>query len=177
MRVSVAVKYSHTLLTDLTTSSDTIIDATLGNGFDSLFLSKIVKSVYGFDIQKLAITNSKKTLSESNNVNIIFDSHENYKNYVTNYQGVIFNLGYLPTSDKTITTTSKVTINTIDSMIKDNIARFIILVVYPGHDEGMIESIDLLKYIKIITNYSVDVKTFSEDKKKPYVITLLKKDA
>ena len=177
MRISSAVKYSHKLLTKYVRPNDVVIDATLGNGHDSLFLAGLAKKVYSFDIQELAIKNSQKRLDGITNVALIHDSHEHYLNYVQNYQGVVFNLGYLPTSDKQITTTAIVTINTLDMMLRETKANYIILVVYPGHDEGMVEHIALKEYIKSINNYIVEVKSFSLDETKPYVITLLKKSA
>lgn len=174
---SSVVKLSHQILDRLTNSNDIIIDATLGNGYDSLYLSNLVSHIYSFDIQKQALDNSEKTLQNVGNVSMILDSHLNYQNYVKNYHGVIFNLGYLPTGNKSVTTTSKTTISTLEKMIQDNLARFILLVVYPGHDEGYIESHDLQKYLENISNYNVNYNFLSDDDKKAYIILLTKKSS
>lgn len=174
MNKSKIVRLSHELLDKLVRPNDTIIDATLGNGYDSLYLSQKCKFVYAFDVQEMAIENAKKTLENTSNVKPILDSHENYQKYVNLYHGVIFNLGYLPTSDKSITTTSKTTIKTLDLMVKGSLARFILLVVYPGHPEGEIESNDLLNYIKKITTYQVKVFRENNNPQKAYIILLTK---
>jgi len=176
MKKSKIVKLSHDLLASLVKKNDIIIDATLGNGYDSLFISELVKEIIAFDIQEQAIINSKETLKDVLNVSYILDSHEHYQKYVKNYHGVIFNLGYLPTGDKQITTTSKTTIDTLYKMILDNLARFILVVVYPRHPEGQIESRDLLEFIKYIPNYSVKLINYDEHSIQDYII-LLKKGA
>jgi len=176
MKKSKIVKLSHDLLASLVKKNDIIIDATLGNGYDSLFISELAKEIIAFDIQEQAIINSKETLKDVLNVSYILDSHEHYQKYVKNYHGVIFNLGYLPTGDKQITTTSKTTIDTLYKMILDNLARFILVVVYPRHLEGQIESRDLLEFIKYIPNYSVKLINYDEHSIQDYII-LLKKGA
>lgn len=175
MKKSEVVIKSHQILTALTSSNDIIIDATLGNGFDSLFLSKKVAKVYAFDIQKEAVNKAKETLNNIDNVTVILDSHINYQKYVSNYDGVIFNLGYLPGGNKEITTTAKSTIKALNLMINDQFARFILLVVYPGHNEGMIESIEISKYLQIINTYEVNKYYLSDDTTKAYLILLIKK--
>ena len=176
MKKSKIVKLSHDLLASLVKKNDIIIDATLGNGYDSLFISELAKEIIAFDIQERAIINSKETLKDVLNVSYILDSHEHYQKYVKNYHGVIFNLGYLPTGDKQITTTSKTTIDTLYKMILDNLTRFILVVVYPRHLEGQIESRDLLEFIKYIPNYSVKLINYDEHSIQDYII-LLKKGA
>lgn len=44
---------------------DTIIDATAGNGNDTLLLARLASFVFGFDIQKEALDNTKSLLEES----------------------------------------------------------------------------------------------------------------
>ncbi len=176
MKKSKIVRQAHDLLASLVKKNDIIIDATLGNGYDSLFISELAKEIIAFDIQEQAINNSKETLKDVSNVSYILDSHEHYQKYVKNYHGVVFNFGYLPTGDKRITTTAKTTIDTLYKMVSDNLARFILVVVYPRHPEGQIESRDLLEFIKYIPNYSVKLINYNESIIQDYII-LLKKGA
>jgi len=44
------------------TKNDYVIDMTIGNGYDTLFLCNNAKFVFGFDIQKEAINNTNKLL-------------------------------------------------------------------------------------------------------------------
>ena len=48
------------------TKNDFVVDMTVGNGNDTLFLSNISKKVFGFDIQGVAIENTKTLLKENN---------------------------------------------------------------------------------------------------------------
>lgn len=130
---------------------DTIIDATAGNGNDTLLLARLASFVFGFDIQKEALDNTKSLLEESGieNFKLILDSHENILNYVSSFKGVVFNLGYLPKGDKKITTKSSTTVKTLKNltaqMKKDN---FIIMTCYRGHEEGLIEANEVLDFVK-----------------------------
>ncbi len=44
--------------------SDTVVDATVGNGNDTLLLARLASFVYGFDIQKEAINNTDSLLKK-----------------------------------------------------------------------------------------------------------------
>ncbi len=82
---------------------DVAIDATIGNGYDSLFLKDYYKLVIGIDIQPLAIKRSKEKLKDYKNVEIYLDDFNNIKKY--KYANlIIFNLGFLPGSNKKIKT-------------------------------------------------------------------------
>jgi len=123
------------------------VDFTMGNGNDTLFLSKAVGpngKVYAFDIQEQAIINTQKLLSENspyNNCTLILDSHSNAANYVKEkICAGVFNLGYLPRGDKSITTKRDTTLAAIDFAINALDDDGIVLIaVYPGHEEGAIE--------------------------------------
>ncbi|MGI6781586.1 MAG: class I SAM-dependent methyltransferase [Acholeplasmataceae bacterium] len=175
MRKSKIVKLSHEILSSLLRKKDIIIDATLGNGYDSLFISPLVSQIYAFDIQEQALKTSKETLKNISNVKCILDSHLNYKNHLNYYDGVIFNLGYLPTGNKSVTTTAKTTIETLDNMLNDNLARFILVVVYPKHPEGQIESKALLNYIANTSNYDVKLLNYNQEIIQDYIILFEKR--
>lgn len=139
------IDFAHQLIANATTKLDTTIDCTMGRGKDTLFLSSFSSKVYSFDIQTSAIEQTEKLLKENNvnNVYLIKDSHANVKNYVKEYvTGVIFNLGYLPDGDKTITTIAeeslKAIMNCLDLL---KIGGVCCVVVYPGHAEGQRESV------------------------------------
>lgn len=138
-----------------------VIDATLGNGYDSLKLCELVGSsgkVYSFDIQKEAIENSKKKLQDYRNIKLILDSHENLSKYIEEkIDFIIYNLGYLPGGDKTITTKASTTIESLKvafKLLADN--GVIGIVVYPGHKTGNEE----LKEIDIFLR-GIDQRQFS----------------
>ena len=154
MRKKHIQEFVQTYLTENLSKDDIVIDATTGNGYDTLFLANVAKFVYGFDIQQQAYENTLSLLESHNikNYQLIVDSHENIFNYVSSFKGVVFNLGYLPTSDKTVTTTKETTIKTlkkITSQMKPG--QFIILTCYPSHEEGQIESPAVLKFAESLT--------------------------
>lgn len=134
---------------------DFAIDMTIGNGFDTLFLSNILTKgiVFGFDIQKKAITNTNNLLKENNknNYKLFLESHENInqtlKKYTHQIKLILFNLGYLPKGDKTIMTNHKTTLNALKNsfeMLKEN--GIILIVCYP-HEEGQLETKEIKKYL------------------------------
>ena len=86
------------------------VDCTLGNGNDTLWLLQSgLQKIYAFDIQKKAVDMSKSLINSVlpqriGDINFILDSHENIDRYLENVDIIIFNLGYLPGGDKSVTT-------------------------------------------------------------------------
>lgn len=124
------------------------VDFTMGNGHDTLWLCRAVGPnghVYSFDIQEGAKLSTEKLLSIENvdNATLILDSHSNVKNYVNDKICVgLFNLGFLPGGDKSITTMTETTLPAIQAgidLLDDDGA--LLIAVYPGHAEGTKEGI------------------------------------
>ena len=126
---------------------DICLDATIGNGNDIYKIAELVGprgKVYGFDIQNIAIENTKKLLESKNVINrteIINDSHENIDRYIkTKLNFIIYNLGYLPKGDKTIVTNVKSTIKSINKALNlMNINGIMLITTYIGHLGGKSE--------------------------------------
>lgn len=53
------LEMAHDFLRGVITDQDTVVDATMGNGHDTLFLAKLAKEVYAFDIQEQALSKRK----------------------------------------------------------------------------------------------------------------------
>jgi hypothetical protein len=126
---------------------DCAADFTMGNGHDTLWLSRAVGEngkVYAFDIQQAALDSTAALLQKegaANNYTLILDSHHNVKEYVKEpICAGLFNLGYLPGGDKTITTLHETSLAAISAGI-DLLAPdgAILCAVYPGHAEGTLE--------------------------------------
>lgn len=134
-------------LEEIIEPSDLVIDATCGNGHDSQFLSTLVPNgtVYSFDIQEDAIVKAKEKYP-STNIHYINDGHEHVDRYVHNeIKAAIFNLGYLPGGDKTITTMSETTISALSKLFSLlSVGGRIAIVVYHGHESGKLERDQLL---------------------------------
>ena len=134
--------------------NDIVVDMTIGNGHDTLFLAGISKKVFGFDIQSIAVDNTIKLLDKNNvyNYELFCVSHDKINEvlweYKHNIKLILFNLGYLPCGDKSITTnhesTLKAVINSLDML--DN--NGLILIVFYPHPEGKLEAQVVLDYLK-----------------------------
>lgn len=144
-------------------AGDTAVDFTMGNGHDTEFLSKTVGEngkVYAFDIQASAVESTRKNLAAAgcpNNYTLIHDSHHNVKNYVNEpIKAGMFNLGYLPGGDKSITTMRVTTLPAIEAAIellgKDAI---LLIAVYPGHPEGDAEGKEISEYLSTLSRFKV----------------------
>ena len=142
---------------------DTAVDFTMGNGHDNEFLSKTVGEsgkVYAFDIQASAVESTRKNLAAAgcpDNYTLIHDSHHNVKSYVQEpIKAGMFNLGYLPGGDKSITTMRTTTLPAIEAAIellgKDAI---LLIAVYPGHPEGDAEGREITDYLSTLSRFKV----------------------
>lgn len=160
--------------------NDIVVDATIGNGNDTLFLANIITKghIFGFDIQDEAITNTTKLLKENNinNYTLYKENHENIYKILKDYQNkiscVIYNLGYLPNGDKNITTKKESTIKSINEALKLlNNKGFILIVVYP-HEEGIKEAKAIKKLN--IPNYIINEYHNTDNINAPYLIEIKK---
>lgn len=166
-------------------SGGTAVDYTMGNGNDTLYLSRSVGEnglVYAFDIQEKALENTKLLLENNNchnNYKLIKDSHSNVKSYVNEPVCVgIFNLGYLPGGgNKMLTTMRDTTIQAVDAavdlMADDGV---VFITVYPGHGEGKLEG-ELIeeKYANLNRSiYCVTVLKIINSPDSPYFIIIQK---
>ena len=142
---------------------DVAVDFTMGNGHDTEFLSKTVGPegfVYAFDIQEQALSSTQEHLVRAgcpDNYQLILDSHSNVKKYVdVPFKAGMFNLGWLPGGDKSITTLRETTLPAIRDAIrlmdKDAILN---IAVYPGHKEGDAEGQMILDYLAGISRHRV----------------------
>jgi len=183
------LNYAHYLLQQTVTKGETVIDATCGNGNDTLFLSEHVGDkghVLAFDIQEQAIDNTKQKLAEnqSSNVTLILDSHENINSYIDpklagHLGGAIFNLGYLPKSDKKVITKGESTTTAIETILpklKKN--GLVVLVIYHGHDGGKDEKNAVLNYVIHLDQKKYKVLRYGFINQKndpPFIVAIQKK--
>ena len=137
---------------------DVVVDFTMGNGHDTEFLSKTVGEsghVYAFDIQQSAVDSTAKNLRAAGcpeNYTLICDSHHNVKKYVdVPIKAGMFNLGYLPGGDKSITTMRETTMPAIEAALslldRDAVLN---IAVYPGHAEGDAEGKMITEYLSTL---------------------------
>ncbi|MDT8716381.1 class I SAM-dependent methyltransferase [Clostridium sp. 19966] len=141
---------SHYIIKNFCTNFETAIDATLGNGHDSDFLSTLFKKTYAFDIQEICINNYKNKFN--NNVELILDSHANILAYVKEpIDCAVFNLGFLPGGNKNITTNYSSTVKGVKTALELlNRNGIITVAIYSGHHEGIIERQALINFLETL---------------------------
>lgn len=171
----------HILIKDHVKAGDYCVDATCGNGNDTLFLASLVGEngqIDAYDIQSDAINNAKELTKDFNNINYYLKSHEFIE--IKNCKAVLFNLGYLPKKDKIITTLASTTLNAVKNLINQydkNPEMIIYIVIYPGHAEGHLESDALSEYGKTLDSLKYQVTTIKpiNQNNAPYIMMINQK--
>ena len=145
------------------------VDFTMGNGNDTLFLSRTVGAqgrVYAFDIQEDALTSTRAHLEANGapeNYTLICASHHRVKEFVKEpIKAGMFNLGYLPRSGrKTLYTMRETTMPAVEAAI-DLLAPdgVLIVAIYPGHEEGALEGEMLREYFAGLSKYRICASEF-----------------
>lgn len=133
---------------------DTVIDATMGNGHDTLYLCSLVGEngrVEAFDVQQQAVDNTRALLMENgmeSRAALHLLGHQHMAEVVSGpVRAVMFNLGWLPGGDKSVTTrweTTETAIRAALSLLERE--GLCIVCVYPGHAAGAEE----LRQIRIM---------------------------
>lgn len=153
MKTENNIKYVRRHIELFAKKGTTIVDATCGNGNDSLYLAEKYPDakVLGFDVQEQAIVNSKKRCEHCSNIEFILDSHSNVDKYVkADVSLAIFNLGYLPHADITITTLADSTICAIEKLLTLlTEGGGIIITLYRG-ESNIAETGQVLEYLRTI---------------------------
>ncbi len=120
-----------------------------------MFLARCVGvegKVFAFDIQEEAIKVTRGLLIEQkmfDRVKLLHESHSKIASYISGgVKAVIFNLGYLPGSDKKITTQADITVQAVAQALNLLLEKGIIAItVYRGHDGGPEESLALINFL------------------------------
>lgn len=138
------VERVHLLLNECLKPGNRAVDATVGNGWDTLKLCELVGDtgkVYGFDIQEEAIEHTKRRLESAeclNRAELYCASHGDVGRFIHEpIQAFVMNLGYLPGGNKEIVTCRESTVKAIESLMNllDSGGIGTILVYY-GHAGG-----------------------------------------
>lgn len=132
-----------------------VIDATMGNGYDTVYLGNLVGEtgkVYAFDVQEEALTSTRKKVIRDNmedRVELILDGHENLDKYVQeDVSCVVFNLGYLPRAKHMVITKPETTLEAIKKSLELLKANGVIsIAAYIGHEGGLDEKNYICEYL------------------------------
>lgn len=176
---------SRIYLNDIIKKGDVCIDATMGKGYDTIYLSEAVGEegfVYAFDVQKEAIVKTSEKLEEAmfpQNTKLILDGHENIDKYVKeNIKCAVFNLGYLPGCEHKIITKPETTIQAIEKSLDLLCEGGVVCIsVYTGHEGGKEEGNAIIEYTQNLEQkkYNVIMTTFINQKNNPPHIVLIEK--
>lgn len=141
------------LIRERVNRGNTVIDATMGNGHDTLFLAQLVGEtgrVIAYDIQPAALEKTAQRLQEAGvdqHVELCLASHEQLNQVTEPVSAIMFNLGYLPGGNKEITTQAAGTIRAIQAGLERLVPGGIItIVVYWGHQAGKVEKDAVLAF-------------------------------
>ncbi len=139
-----AVPLSHFFLSERLAPGDRAVDATCGNGRDTLFLARSVGSdgkIWAFDLQEEALAKTSTLLTEAGclaQAELVAAGHERLAEFVPGpVKAVIFNLGYLPGGDRHFVTRPAQTLAALDQASRLLLPGGIVAVsVYTGHPGG-----------------------------------------
>ncbi len=182
-----AVTISQRFVAQALGEGDIAVDATAGNGNDTLFLARTVGpqgQVYAFDIQEDALDKTRRRLAEAGELlqtRLIKDGHENLAQYVQGpVAAIMFNLGYLPRGNHEIITRPETTCRAIEAGLELLGPRGIMsIVVYSGHPGGDREAAEVESMVQKLnqTRFSVLRMDFVNRKhNSPYLILVEKEN-
>ncbi len=148
-----AVRWAQLLLEDRLRPGDAVVDATAGNGHDTLFLGGQVLPgghVFAFDVQAAALDATRRRLLENGvaeaNFSLFHAGHETLAEHLPEalrggLAAVMFNLGYLPGSDKQCITRTETTLEAVARALEWlRPGGLLTVAVYPGHEGGAEEA-------------------------------------
>ena len=138
----------------------TAVDATCGNGHDTLFLARLLGPhgvVHAFDIQKAALEATQAKIDRAEGalapVHLHHTSHEHAADQldragVAGVHLAVFNLGYLPGGDKAIATSAPSTLAALEALAARLLPGGLIsAVLYRAHPGGLQESEEVTFWI------------------------------
>lgn len=181
-------QYCHERIQQMIKEPLLCIDATAGTGKDTVFLAKLVGErgrVISMDIQKMAIDQTKKRLLKerlSNRAEVVLDSHVHMDKYAKKDRVslIMFNLGYLPGGDHSLSTKADTTIEALEKGL--NLLHeggMISLLIYSGGDSGFEEKNQVLAWLRELPDdkYTVLVEAFyNKPNNPPLPVYILKNE-
>ena len=174
------LEMAHDFLAQVITQEDIVVDATMGNGHDTLFLAKLAKQVYAFDIQEQALEKTSQRLEEAGltNVELLLQGHETVDQFVKEAKAAIFNLGYLPSADKSIITQPQTTLDALDKLCHMLVkGGRIAIMIYYGHEGGDIERDAVMDFVSQLPQqeYTATIyRTLNQINNPPFLVMIEK---
>lgn len=179
---------AHELLAGVIAPGDVVVDATTGNGHDTLFLAGCVGSqgqVIGFDVQQKALDETRGRLVREGvsdrNVELYCESHAQLANHVArdSIAAVVFNLGYLPGADKALITQTETTLIALSQAVSClRMGGLLSVMCYPGHAGGDVEALAVQQWMDQGDDEILDICCYQRQEAKvttPFLFSALKK--
>ncbi len=150
-------EWCHRFIREHVQEGDLCIDATAGNGNDTLLLCELVGetgTVLAFDIQEEAIAHTKERLEKAGvakRAQLYLESHVKMGEYVQkeSVSCMVFNFGYLPGGDHSLATKKETSVTAVKeglTLLKKG--GMMSLCIYSGGDSGFEERDALLEFVK-----------------------------
>ena len=172
MALTSVLKAAHNYLEPVLGPGDVAVDATAGNGHDTVFLAKQVEdggAVYGFDVQAAAIRSTSERLEKEgvrSRVTLVQESHDSLDRHLPasvrgSVGAVAFNLGYLPGGDKSLITRPDTTVAALSAAA--DVVRpggRIAVVLYTGHEGGDDEAKAVHRWAKRLDRARFDALSY-----------------
>jgi ubiquinone/menaquinone biosynthesis C-methylase UbiE len=165
---------------------DIVVDATCGTGQDTAALAKAVGPegrVYAFDIQKKALLMTEARLKAHgyNNVHLMMKSFESMSSHLPegSAAAAVFNLGYLPGGDHSVTTTAETTIRGLEAALRTvKTGGIVTVVLYDGHEAGREEKKSVMDWAESLDSkqyHAVYVNMLNQKNDPPEILWITKK--
>ncbi len=144
-----ATQLAHVLLRSCLHPGDWVVDATVGHGLDTLFLAAQVGPggrVFGFDVQAIALESAAQRLAGQAQVTLFHEDHAGLEQHLPaeargRLAAVMFNLGYLPGTEKETITQPSSTLSAVQQALEMLAPGGVLtLILYPGHAGGDVEA-------------------------------------
>ncbi len=163
-----------------------VIDATLGNGYDTEWLCEMVGDsgrVYGFDVQQAAVDNTAQRLEKkglAHRASLFCVGHQHVEEYVeAGVDAALFNLGWLPGSDRSIRTQRETTLAAAEGCLRLlKQGGLMTICAYPGHEEGKQELHALIEWAQSLNSkeYDAMIRCYLNQPNDPPVMFAIKKN-
>lgn len=169
MAVVNATKMAHKFILPQLENATLVIDATAGNGNDTLFLAKnssAETTVWAFDIQPQAIANTRLLLANHgylNKVRLILDNHANITDYINQPIDIaMFNLGYLPGGDHSKNTCPETTLQAVERILQLlTVGGLLTIAAYPGYEHGKTENVAVHQFLTTLPQQAFTVASWT----------------
>ncbi|MCB1108001.1 MAG: class I SAM-dependent methyltransferase [Chlamydiia bacterium] len=153
------LKFAHQIWENQLPSGGVAIDATCGNGHDAAFLATLdLSHLYVCDIQKEALSRTQERLGENEKILYYLGCHSCFPFVDQPVDLIVYNLGYLPGGDKSLTTKTETTLRSVEKGLSLLSLRGLIsCMIYPGHSEGSREGEALLNFTSTLSPKKFEV--------------------